>query len=242
VLDGFASDEPWNLVPQAVSGRASLWSDLAACPEPITLFLEAELSSSGLKIIRRDPECEAALGRAWRLLGLVPSLQNVVRSVVAGVLRLKSDDGAIDISHSEPRWAGSIFVSFPAPSPVGDVRLAESIIHEAMHINLSQTGIEHEIPKPETLLYSPWRGALRPTSGVLHGAYVFTCLLSFYALVVIRSLSPEQIEHIRYRQTEILSELTRVPWSQLLSSVGIAGSQLCRSMYDYVGFHHQAPA
>ena len=63
------------------------------------------------------------------------------------------------------------------------------MIHEAMHINLSQTGIEEVIPKPETLLYSPWRGALRPTSGVLHGAYVFTCLLRFYALVVVdRSL------------------------------------------------------
>jgi HEXXH motif-containing protein len=104
-----------------------------------------------------------------------------------------------------------------------------------MHINLSQTGIDDAIPKPEPLFYSPWRDALRPASGVLHGAYVFTCLLRFYMLVVIGgSLLSPPAEHIRRRQTEILSELNRVPWSQLSSTIGDAGRRLCRSMHDYV--------
>jgi HEXXH motif-containing protein len=240
VLDRCSADEPWNLVSQKAIPRTSSWVNLAECPEPITSRLETELTTSGLRIIRRDQVCDAALNRAWVLIGRAPSLQDVVRAVVTGVVRLQSDDDAVDISYSEPRWAGSVFVSFPPPSPVGHLRLAESIIHEAMHINLSNTGMDDALPRPELLLYSPWRDVLRPASGVLHGAYVFTCLLRFYALAAVEgSMLPEQVEHITRRQTEILSELARVPWSQLSSAIGDAGRRLCRSMHDYVGLRHQ---
>jgi len=30
-------------------------------------------------------------------------------------------------------WRHLIFVSLPPPTPVGDLRLAEAIVHEAMH-------------------------------------------------------------------------------------------------------------
>jgi HEXXH motif-containing protein len=235
VLDRCGTGELWNLDSQAI-GRTSSWVDLAECPEPITPRLETELAASDLRVIRRDRICDAALTRTWALIRPTPSLRDVVRAVVTGVVRLQSDDEAVDISHSEPRWAGTVFVSFPPMSRVGHVRLAESIIHEAMHINLSSTGMDDTIPRPELLLYSPWRDALRPASGVLHGAYVFTCLLRFYTLALLDgSLLPAQAGYIRRRQTEILSELVRVPWSQLSSAIGDAGRRLCRSMDEYVG-------
>jgi HEXXH motif-containing protein len=234
VLSGFSPDEPWNLNSHGAFARTSSWVELAECLEPVTSLLETELRASGLRIIRRDPECDAALRRAWALIGRVPSLRDVVPSVVTGVLRLQSDDHAVDISHSEPRWGGSVFVSFPPPTPVGDIRLTESIIHEAMHINLSQTEIDDTLPKPEALLYSPWRETLRPVSGVLHGAYVSTCLLRFFDLMVVGAVSPALAEHIKQRRKEILGEFESLPWSKLASSAGEAGRGLCQMMRDYI--------
>jgi hypothetical protein len=225
-------DEPW-MLKHAVNGLSVPWVSLADCAEPTTRFIVDELGMAGLRVIMRDPECDAALRRAEALIGHVPTLQGVVRSVVTGVIRLQSDDPAVDISQSEPRWGGTVFVSFPPRSPVGDIRLAESIIHEAMHVHLSATGLDEPTCSPEPMLYSPWRDGPRPASGVLHGAYVFVCLLRFYVhLVRDCCLSDTKVTHIQRRQAEISGELECLSWCELSAAFTGETEQLCRWMQD----------
>jgi len=102
-----------------------------------------------------------------------------------------------DVSHSEPRWPHLIFVSLPPPTHVGDLRLAEAIVHEAMHLNLSLAEGRTSLIEDDTQLYSPWRSTARPAGGVLHGVYVFAVLLRFFEDLDRREeLSPEERRHL----------------------------------------------
>jgi HEXXH motif-containing protein len=228
--------EPWNLEAEGSTPRCcDLQNELADIPEPISATVVSALSKCGLWVIQRDEASDAALGRASRLLRGVPSLDTVLRRVTKGVVRLRSDDDAVDIGHSEPRWPGIVFVSFPPPSEVGDVRLIEGLIHEAMHINLSNNGIDSLVTEQEPLVYSPWRAALRPASGVLHAAYVFTCVLRFFELLdQTRSLTPAQSKHVTRRQTEILREFDLLPRNELAVAVGELGRRVCCMIFRYI--------
>ena len=68
------------------------------------------------------------------------------------------------------------------------VSLAECWLHEAMHQYLYQLEflsplLTSDSPKTEEF-YSPWRTDPRPLSGVLHGAFVFAEVASFYHILV----------------------------------------------------------
>ncbi len=62
----------------------------------------------------------------------------------------------------------------------GDLRLAEGILHECMHLQL--TLVEATVPmvsSADERYHSPWRGTMRPSQGVLHGLYVFRVIQDF---------------------------------------------------------------
>jgi len=237
MLEMSPASEPWNFGQQFLRAKTGdTASDLSALPEPVSAILVGELLECGLRIVPRDEMSDAALRRASGLLQRIPSLHDVVCEQVKGVIRLGSDDPAVDMGHSQPRWSGLVFVSFPPPSDVGDIRLVEGVVHEAMHINLTNTGLENLLYEPNSLVYSPWRETLRPASGVLHGAYVFTCLFRFFQLLVeTQSLTSAQTRHVMRRQSEILREFHALPREELSSAVGEAGRGLCEWMLDYVG-------
>ena len=101
------------------------------------LLLRSELEARGFRF-RGDgtgsaPLVDAAAG--W--IGTAPTLEAIAATVVLNMHLLIADPG-YDTSHSEPRWRSTIFVSIPERSDgVGALRLAESIIHEAMHLHLT---------------------------------------------------------------------------------------------------------
>lgn len=106
----------------------------------------------------------------------LPTLAGTVGSLVraAHILAATPD---YDVSHSHPDVPFSIFVSVPPGDRVDSaLRLAESIVHEAMHLQLSL--IERVVPlvTGEFVSYSPWKDRQRPTQGVLHGLYVFAVI------------------------------------------------------------------
>lgn len=208
---------------------------LVDADELITPELLRELAAIGLKIEARDPSSDATLVRASALLKIVPSLERVVLASVRSILRLSSIDDQVDVSHSEPRWPGVVFVSFPLTSNVGDLRLLEGIIHEAMHINLANVpSLAHEESK-EKLVYSPWRSTNRPASGVLHAAYVFGCLLRFYELLTASgTLSWQQLQYIWKRENEIFAQFANVPRLELAGALSNYGRAISDEIFEYV--------
>lgn len=123
-------------------------------------------------------EALKCLEDAVGVLMLAPTLLNTIAALVKSlhVIRPESDDH--DVSFSEPHIPFSIFVSAPRESSsAGALRVAEAIVHEAMHLQL--TLIERCIPLVEPVggkYFSPWRDEYRTSQGVLHALYVFSVI------------------------------------------------------------------
>jgi HEXXH motif-containing protein len=231
------SAELWDLRPplskegKQIAGVQSL--DRAE--EPLTSELVAEFSVRGLHVRPRDAVANFAIQRASRLIGHVPSLERVVLECVRQLLILEAPDEQHDLSHSEPRWPHLIFVSLPPPTPVGAIRLAEAIVHEAMHLNLSLSERSTQMIGEDQELFSPWRDGLRPASGVLHGLYVFASLLRFFEhLQHHQGFSSEQLEHLRCRRTAIFEECSQVSRGELWGLLTCAGRELARRIFRVV--------
>jgi HEXXH motif-containing protein len=220
--------EPWDLLaPVASLADRQALPRLRDAGEPLTVALRDELAGRGLRLRRRDVRSEDALDRSENILRQVPSLHRVVLGNVRDLMILDVCDDAYDISHSEPRWPGLVLVSLPPTSPVGDMRLLEGIIHEAMHLHLSRLEAQRDLVFVGPACFrSPWREESRPASGVLHGTYVFGCVLRFFDLVVTAAataLSPKQREHAYARRAEIREQLASVPYGRIWPTLTEAG-------------------
>ncbi len=117
-----------------------------------------------------------------------------------------------DVSHSDPEVPFSIFVSVPSAERDGTSRLAESILHECMHLQL--TMIEAVLPLVDdesASAFSPWRQASRPLRGVFHGLYVFSAIDAFLQTLERNgSLAPNTTAFVRKRRSQIASEIPLV--------------------------------
>ena len=103
---------------------------------------------------------------ALSLISTVWSLTATIPNYLHSLHILEAAGGEYDISHSDPNLPFSIFVSVPPPVQEGRIRLAESIVHECMHLQLSI--IERVSPlsrTPELQRFSPWQLTLRPVTG-----------------------------------------------------------------------------
>ena len=165
------------------------------------------------------------------LLGLSPDLAATVSATVAAIHPLSAEPG-YDISHSQPRWRDRIFVSFPErDDEVGALRLTESVVHEAMHLHL--TNEEVRTPLVATMsgtAYSPWRGTHRAVQGVLHGVFVFSCIYYFLCMVErCGRLSVDGREHLHGRLDDIEREIFEVDASALETALTVQGVVHLRS-------------
>lgn len=232
MTSGVVGKEPWVL---RLDGTTGTISSLESTGEPLTAQLTAELAARGLVLQRRDASANQAIRRASGLIARVPSLERVVLTCVRDISILESHDPHIDVSHSEPRWPNLIFVSVPPDNPVGDVRLAEAVIHEAMHLNLSLLECRVRLVKVGRQLYSPWRSAPRPAGGVLHGLYVFVCLLRFFEILGGGgALLPDQQNHLSRRRTQILDDCAGIGRDELFPTLTIRGRTFLRKLFEIV--------
>ena len=193
---------------------------------PVPADLASHLRTAGL-----DPAPPGMVRDAWALfeqaVGLiarVPDLQHAIAAVVGHVHALKAPPG-YDVSHSEPRWRTTIFVSIPEISDaVGALRLAESITHEAMHLLLTDwEAVGAFVADAEAMLYSPWRRSERSARGVLHGTFVFVCIQSFFSRLSAIGLGPAGTEHVQRRLREIADEFDTVDLPSLRSVLTLRG-------------------
>lgn len=228
--DPFPASEPWRLgwLSERTTSADSI---VAAGKMPPPTALDA-LSARGLGPRRRDAAADAAIVTADQMIARVPSLHRVVLGLVRGIALIDSSGPNYDVSHSEPAWPGWIFISIPPSGPSGAVRLAEGVVHEAMHHNLS--ALEERVPlvSSPNRLYSPWKREPRPASGVLHGVYVFACLVAYFRRLPIDDAAVAR--HVRARVEEIKEDIGAIDRAALNEAMSPAGRRLCQALYHTV--------
>lgn len=123
------------------------------------------------------------LSYAIDLINFVSPVYDCVLYLVRAIKIIKSNSADEDACYSHPDIPFSIFVSIcNDTSEVSNLRVAESILHEAMHLNLSliENVIELVRVGGANEYFSPWRQTFRPPGGIVHGIYVFRIIYDFY--------------------------------------------------------------
>lgn len=150
---------------------------------------------------------------AVTILKSIPTLFTAAAELVRSVHLIDAGDDDYDVSFSEPDVPFSIFVSVSKASSITNtLRLAEAIVHEAMHLQL--TLIEKYVPlviKTQKKIFSPWRGEYRSIRGVLHALYVFRVIDRFLeCLLAMKSYPYEEVKYIQGRRDEIDEQINKV--------------------------------
>jgi HEXXH motif-containing protein len=139
------------------------------------------------------------------ILTSLPTLHATVAKLVRVCHLIKPEDD-YDVSYSDPQVPFSIFVSVPQRRrPHDALRVAESIVHEAMHLQLTLLEQATPLVHPSDAKYfSPWKGAYRSPQGVLHALYVFRVIAQYLErLLELPGWSLSSIDHMRHRRREI---------------------------------------
>ncbi|HEX5262494.1 MAG TPA: HEXXH motif-containing putative peptide modification protein [Phenylobacterium sp.] len=214
-------DEPWRLpgleISVAVAPLSADWLWPLVVPAPIDIT--AHVRASGLQLAEIRLTDSGLFAKAAEAIAWAPSLAAIVATRVASVHLLQAEPG-YDVSHSEPHWRDRIFVSIPDRSDeVGAMRLAEGIIHEALHLHLTELEAITPLVRDRTgRLASPWRLGPRSFGGVLHGAFVFVSLQAYFDAVTAPSESAVGV-HLDQRRAEIADELSQVDLATLAAGL-----------------------
>ena len=195
--------------------------------------ISEELELRGLFVRHPTEADKCSLFRAEKIILQVSDLWAVVTSTVAGIAPLSNVEDAFDVSHSEPWLENTILLSFPPRGPLTGLRLAEGVVHEAMHICLSKYEEFMPLVKSLDLMFSPWRSAPRETGGVLHGLYVFSCVGQFIQqLLAIGELSIIERKHACGRLREIDRDIAKINDEQLVGNLTTEGRALANALLN----------
>ena len=180
-------------------------------PSPL---LKSFYEEHGLEILcNKESESVIVLKKlqsAFKILQQVKPVYDCITTLVRTIQVLRTDDPEIDLSYSHPKIPFSIFVSVcEDASTISNLRVAESILHEAMHLKL--TLIEEIVPLVLTstakLYYSPWKNEQRSTQGVLHGLFVFRVIYEFWKELDRNNDTPNPQNFFCSRKREIEREI-----------------------------------
>lgn len=150
---------------------------------------------------------------AFEIIRDVPGLFSSVRYLVKSIHIIKPEEDEYDVSFSEPHIPFSIFVSIPIKNtPVNTLRVAEAIVHEAMHLQLTLIeNIVLLVVIGKKLVYSPWRDEYRTSQGVIHALYVFKVVGYFLQKLTQNDfLALQYKEYLKERNKEISFQISEV--------------------------------
>ena len=155
----------------------------------------------------------ARLGEAFARIAQVPSLAAAVGRLLAVLHVVRPEGPDYDVSYSDPLLPFSIFVGIGgSDQPNGDLRLAEGIVHECMHLQL--TLVEETVPMvagSDGRHHSPWQGTMRPVQGILHGLYVFRVIQDFFEALIREGRPPtDERDYLLRRLATIRKEAEAV--------------------------------
>ncbi len=198
--------------------------------------LADRLRKAGLELASQENINETGfqgvLNNALDLIRNVPPLIGTVAGLCRSLHVLVASDNGFDTSYSDPSLPFSIFVSCPSPTEVNRVeRLAESIVHETLHLQLSLMETVEPLvanSQDQTRFFSPWKNEPRTVHGILHGVYVFGNLRYFWNFVA--GSTPQHSAFAERRIEEIDRELATVSQFPTNSALSAMGQQLAKSL------------
>jgi HEXXH motif-containing protein len=126
------------------------------------------------------------LKSALKLFATIPECLSFLTSIVNCIQVINTDGPEFDKSYSHPNIPFTVFLSVcEDDSNLSNIRVAEGILHEAMHLKLTliQNIIQLVEPGTNDTFYSPWRETHRPLMGVLHGLFVFRAIKDFFLIL-----------------------------------------------------------
>ncbi|MDP2162070.1 MAG: HEXXH motif-containing putative peptide modification protein [Flavobacterium sp.] len=171
------------------------------------------------------------LQAALDILNLVPEVKHCISFLVKRIQILRQVDEEIDTSYSHPEIPFTIFVSLCKDDSINsNIRVAESILHEAMHLKLTliEKHIDLIVPNTNETYYSPWREEQRPVRGVLHGLFVFGAVLGLYKkLEFLKECSSDEKRYIATRIFEINKEFETILSFKNSNGLTSAGRLFC---------------
>lgn len=172
--------------------------------------------------------------RALTVLDAVPTISRTIFSLVRSLHLIDAGDDDIDVSFSEPSLPFSAFVSVPrSAGPDAAGRVAESLLHEAMHLQLSL--IEAVVPlvcADAGTYYSPWRDEHRSVQGVLHALYVFRVIDNFLAAQSRASVPALSATETESRRATIAAQIDQVAAFRYAPGLTVDGAMFAGSLID----------
>ena len=178
----------------------------------------------------------AQLRAAYRQLALVPDAYCTVLRLARSVHVLDQPEPESDTSHSSPALPFSVFVSVPpASAAASQLRLAEALLHEALHLLLSLIEQRVDLVRPDCRQfrhYSPWQGAERPVGGLLHGIYVFRGVHDFLRALDTDAMNAAERHHVDARKRQIRRELDSVSGFHRSRGLTGPGAGLLEALLD----------
>ncbi len=146
---------------------------------------------------------------AFEWLKIENSIIDTIKALVRNIHLLKLEDSEYDVSYSLPNVPFSIFISIPSQRINNDsLRVAEAILHETMHLQL--TLIEEKIPlvkQSEQKYFSPWKNEFRDPRGIIHALYVFRTIREFINKLLMTDINQSNHRFLVKRKKEIESQL-----------------------------------
>ncbi len=210
------------------------------CVEMPSFQLQSFYEEHGLDLLTENEiEGDAALlklKKAISILRLIEPVYDCITNLVRSIHILRQPDEEIDVSYSHPQIPFSIFLSVcEDDSIVSNLRVAESILHETMHLKLTLIEKIVLLVKPNTrcLYYSPWRDKVRPVRGVLHGLFVFRSIGEFYKELYKMNKLLEAEDYLGTRISQIKNEIELL--KDFPASLGLteAGANLVTSLWPW---------
>ena len=183
----------------------------------------------------KRPAVLNCLQEAVNLLRYESTLQTTIAALVRVCHVLKAEDNDYDVSHSDPHMPFSIFISVPwRRRPNDALRVLESIVHEAMHLQL--TLIERHLPlidRSASTHFSPWKGSYRSPQGVLHALYVFRVIDRYFECLQTHCmLSVADASYISGRREEISQQIGEIRIFGECPDLTRWGSDVVRRLLD----------
>jgi hypothetical protein len=175
------------------------------------------------------------LQEAIAILAFLPTLRHAVAQLVRVCHLVKPDDDDYDVSYSDPQVPFSIFVSVPQRRRANDaLGVAESLVHEAMHLQL--TLIEQAAPlvhPSDERYFSPWKGAHRSLQGVLHALYVFRVIdQCLERLLSLSSWSRSSTDYMHQRRREIALQVREIETFKYHTALTALGTRFVQKLID----------